>query len=105
MTKWGRGFPRSLQSRRLQKRFSRLLLFPGAIVHCVLIGGAGFCQAPTERPLVGTVEAFASVGFGRRIQDARKLEVTGFEFASCFFKQVMRIFPGILLDCGSGLRL
>ena len=41
-------------------RAARLL--PGAVVHRVLVGGAGRHQAPAQRPVVGVVEAFPRIG-------------------------------------------
>src|SRR6266446_1493866 len=52
---------------------------PGAVVDRVLEGRARLHQAPAHGPLVGVVEALARVGLGRRVEDARNLEVFGLE--------------------------
>src|SRR5437764_12557090 len=54
-------------------------LLPGAVVDRVLEGRARLHQAPAQGPLVGMVEAFAGVGLGRRVEDARNLQVFGLE--------------------------
>src|SRR5437899_1408754 len=83
----------------------QLALGPGAIVDRVLVGGARSSQTPSERPLVGMIEPFAGVRLGRRIQYARKLEISGLELATSLVEQVMRILRGVLSDRLRGLSL
>src|SRR5207302_2885039 len=85
--------------------FAPAALRPGAIVDCVLVGGARFRQTPSERPLVSVVEPFPRVRLRRSIEYARQLEIAGFEFATSLIEQVMCILRGILSDHLSGLGL
>src|SRR6267378_4141374 len=78
---------------------------PGAVVDRVLERRAGLHQAPAHGPLVGVVEALARVGFGRRVEDARNLEVFGVEQLSRLLDQVARMLAGVLVDRIGGARL
>src|SRR6266705_2798299 len=80
-------------------------LLPGAVVDRVLEGRPRLHQAPAQGPLVGVVEALARVGLGRRVEDARDLEVFGVEQPSRFLDEVARMLAGILVDRFGGARL
>src|SRR5437879_5264172 len=80
-------------------------LLPGAVVDRVLEGRARLHQAPAQGPLVGMVEAFAGVGLGRRVEDARNLEVFGLEQPSRLLDEVARVLARILVDRIGGARL
>src|SRR6266446_2353515 len=86
---------------------ARRTLPPGAIVDRVLVGGAGRNELPAERPLIGVLEALARVGLGRRVQDAREVEVLQLEQPARLLDEVVRVALGGLLDrpCRLGFRL
>src|SRR5712691_4349232 len=50
-------------------------LLPGAVVDRVFESRSGFDQSPTQSPLIGVIEALAGIGHGRRVEDARNLEL------------------------------
>src|SRR5712692_4137678 len=71
--------------------FMSLLLeksLPGAVVDRVLESRSGFDQSPTQSPLIGVIEALARVGHGRRVQQARQLELLFVEQPARLFDQV-----------------
>src|SRR5438093_10149201 len=76
----------------------RKFLLPGAVVDRVLEGRARLHQAPAQGPLVGVIEALARVGLGRRVKDARDLEVLGVEQPSRLLDEVARMLAGVLVD-------
>src|SRR5204862_3730273 len=80
-------------------------LLPGAVVDRVLEGRARLHQAPAQGPLVGMVEAFAGVGLGRRVEDARNLEVFGLEQPSRLLDEVARVLARVAVDRIGGARL
>src|SRR5882672_12637333 len=87
---------------------SSLLLeksLPGAVVDRVLESRARLHQAPTERPLIGVIEALARVGLGRSVEDARDPEVFGLEQPAGFLDQVARVLAWITVDRLGGARL
>src|SRR5437899_341651 len=79
-------------------------LLPGPIIYGVLEGRARLHQAPAQGPLVGVIEALARVGLGRRIEDARYLELFGVEQPSRLLDQVARVLAGVLVDRIGGAR-
>src|SRR3989441_11023121 len=54
-------------------------LLPGAVVDGVLVGGAGHRHVPLDRPVIGVVEALASVGLRRGVKQAPGLQLVGLE--------------------------
>src|SRR6266571_6658345 len=80
-------------------------LLPGAVVDRVLEGRARLHQAPAQCPLVGMVETLARVGFGRRVQYARDLELLGVEQPSRFLDEVARMLARVRVDRIGGARL
>src|SRR5713101_4410959 len=73
-------------------------LLPGAIVDRVLEGRPRLHQPPPQGPLVGVVEALAGIGLGRRVEDARNLEVFALEQPTRFLDEVARMLAGVLVD-------
>jgi hypothetical protein len=55
---------------------------PGAIVHGVLVGGAGHRHVPSDGPLVDVVEPLAGVGLRRGVKQPPGLEFVGLEEAA-----------------------
>src|ERR1700747_3505272 len=73
-------------------------LLPSPVVHRVLVGGAGRNEAPTQRPLIVVVEAFARVGRGRRVEETRELEIAEIDQAAGFLEQIVGILLRVVLD-------
>src|SRR5882762_4296869 len=80
-------------------------LLPGAIVDRVFESRSGFDQSPTQSPLIGVIEALAGIGHGRRVEDARNLELLGVEQPARLLDQVARVLARILVDRLGGPRL
>src|SRR5262245_51562180 len=93
-------------SRFRSMRATESALLPRPIVNRVLVGGAGGHQVPTQRPLVGMVEALARIRLGRGIEEARQLQIPGPQQAARLLDQVMGVLARILVDrlggCGLG---
>src|SRR5436853_176295 len=71
---------------------------PGAVVDGVLVGGAGHRHVPLDRPVVGVVEALASVGLRRGVQQAPGLQLVGLEKPSGLPRQVVRVRRRVLFE-------
>src|SRR6266850_3165129 len=80
-------------------------LFPGAIVHRVLEGGARHGHVPLHRPVVGVVVALAGIGLRRAVQQAPGLELFGLEETAGLADEVVNVGPRILLDLLDRARL
>src|SRR6266545_7237618 len=80
-------------------------LLPGAVVDRVFKSRSGFDQSPTQSPLISVIEALAGVGLGRRVEDARNLELLGVEQPARLLDQVARVLARILVDRIGGPRL
>src|SRR6266699_783705 len=73
-------------------------LLPGAVVDRVFESRSRFYQSPTQSPLISVIEALAGIGHGRRVEDARNLEIPGAEQPARLLDQVARVLAGILVD-------
>src|SRR5712691_2505485 len=80
-------------------------LLPGAVVDRVFESRSGFDQSPTQSPLISVIEALAGIGHGRRVEDARNLELLGVEQPARLLDQVARVLARILVDRIGGPRL
>src|SRR6267154_164230 len=72
-------------------------LLPGAIVDCAFEGRPGLDQPPSQRPLVGVIEALAGIGLGRRVQKAGHLELPFVEQPARFIDRVAGVAPWVLV--------
>src|SRR5215472_14893325 len=87
------------------ERLRRCVLLPRSVIDRVLISCTGGNETPTDRPLVIVVEPLARVWGRRGVQQSRELEVLEVDQAARFFKQIVGVFFGVLVDRGGGARL
>src|SRR5256885_7153544 len=73
-------------------------LLPGAVVDRVLVGRARNRHVPFHRPVVGVVEALASVRLRRGVQQAPGLQLVRLEQSAGLAQEIMDERRGILLQ-------